>query len=187
MPSAPFKDLQEIFRFCDKADVSYKTLPGISKVITGETFFSQMRDVKPDELLGRPAVSFDDKRDPLTNDLAGETILITGAGGSIGSELCRQVAEFRPKTLIMYERNENNLYYKDIEIEKNVPGLKIVSVVGDILNRNKLSRILGKYKPSIIYHAAAYKHVPLMERDPCRSCKEQLFRHKGSKRPLRKI
>ena len=76
-----------------------------------------MRDVKPDELLGRPAVSFEDKKDPLTNDLTGETILVTGAGGSIGSELCRQIAEFRPKTLIMYERNENNLYYKDVEIE----------------------------------------------------------------------
>lgn len=175
MPSAPFKDLQEIFKYCDKANISYKTLPGISKVIRGKTFFSQMRDVKPDELLGRPAVSFDDKNDPLTNDLTGETILVTGAGGSIGSELCRQIAEFRPKTLIMYERNENNLYYKDIEIEKKVPGLKIVSVIGDILNRNKLARILDKYKPDIIYHAAAYKHVPLMERDPAEAVRNNFF------------
>lgn len=175
MPSAPFKDLQEIFKHCDKANISYKTLPGISKVIAGKTFFSQMRDVKPDELLGRPAVSFDDKKDPLTNDLTGETILVTGAGGSIGSELCRQIAEFRPKTLIMYERNENNLYYKDVEIEKKVPGLNIVSVIGDILNRNKLARILHKYKPGIIYHAAAYKHVPLMERDPAEAVRNNFF------------
>ncbi len=175
MPSAAFKDLQEIFRFCDEANISYKTLPGISKVISGKTFFSQMRDVKPDELLGRPAISFDDKKDPLTNDLTGETILVTGAGGSIGSELCRQIAEFRPKTLIMYDRDENNLYYKDIEIEKKVPGLKIVSVIGDILNQNKLDRILKKYNPSIIYHAAAYKHVPLMERDPAEAVKNNFF------------
>jgi len=175
IPNAPFKDLQEVFKSCDKANISYKTLPGLSKVIAGKTFFSQMRDVKPDELLGRPAVSFDDKKDPLTNDLTGETILVTGAGGSIGSELCRQIAEFRPKTLIMYERNENNLYYKDVEIEKKVPGLNIVSVIGDILNRNKLARILDKYKPSIIYHAAAYKHVPLMERDPAEAVRNNFF------------
>jgi FlaA1/EpsC-like NDP-sugar epimerase len=178
MPSALFKDLQEIFKSCDKANISYKTLPGISKVLGGKTFVSQMRDVKPDELLGRPAVSFNNRTDPLTNDLTGETILVTGAGGSIGSELCRQIAEFRPKTLIMYERNENNLYYKDIEIEKKVPGLKIVSVIGDILNRNKFARILKKYKPSIIYHAAAYKHVPLMERDPAEAVRNNFF---GSK------
>jgi FlaA1/EpsC-like NDP-sugar epimerase len=134
-----------------------------------------MRDVKPDELLGRPAILFDGKNDPLTNDLTGETILVTGAGGSIGSELCRQIAEFRPKTLIMYERNENNLYYKDVEIEKKVPGLKIVPVVGDIINRNKFARILEKYKPGIIYHAAAYKHVPLMERDPAEAVRNNFF------------
>ncbi len=175
MPSAPFKNLQDIFKSCDIANIKYKTLPGISKVISGKTFFSQMRDVKPDELLGRPTVSFEDKKNPLTKDLTGKTILVTGAGGSIGSELCRQIAEFRPKTLIMYERNENNLYYKDVEIKQNVPGLNIVAVIGDILNKNKLSRIIGKYEPSIIYHAAAYKHVPLMERDPAEAVKNNFF------------
>lgn len=175
MPSTPFKDLQEIFKVCDQAKVKYKTLPGISRVIAGKTFFSQMRDVKPDELLGRPAVSFDDKKNPLSNDLTYKTILVTGAGGSIGSELCRQIAEFRPETLLMYDRNENNLYYKDIEIEQKFPGLHIVSVIGDILNKNKLSRIMKKYRPSIVYHAAAYKHVPLMERDPAEAVRNNFF------------
>jgi len=175
MPSTPFKDLQDIFKACDRANIKYKALPGISKVISGKTFFSQMRDVKPDELLGRPAVSFEDQNNPLTNELTDKTILVTGAGGSIGSELCRQIAAFRPKTLIMYERNENNLYYKDVEIKQKVPGLDVIPVIGDILNRNKLSRIMGKYKPSIIYHAAAYKHVPLMERDPAEAVRNNFF------------
>jgi len=90
MPSTPFKDLQDIFKACDRANIKYKALPGISKVISGKTFFSQMRDVKPDELLGRPAVSFEDQNNPLTNELTDKTILVTGAGGS------RPIPERRP-------------------------------------------------------------------------------------------
>lgn len=166
IPSAPYKTLHKLFDACDKVHLPYKTLPGISKIISGKTFVSQMRDVKPDELLGRPIVSFTNERSTLTEEINGRCILVTGAGGSIGSELCRQIAEFGPDCLIMYERNESNLFYIDLEIRKKFPHLHIVSIIGDILNGEKFNLILKTYHPDTIYHAAAYKHVPLMERDP---------------------
>jgi len=166
IPSAPYKELHAIFNQCEKAGVPHKTLPGISKIISGKTFVSQMRDVKPDELLGRPSVSFTNERSVLSQEITGKCVLVTGAGGSIGSELCRQIAEFQPACLIMYERNEGNLFYIDLEIRKKYPHLLIVSVIGDILNGDKFDMLLTTYRPYIIYHAAAYKHVPLMEHDP---------------------
>ncbi|MCX8044896.1 MAG: polysaccharide biosynthesis protein [Desulfobacterota bacterium] len=166
IPSAPYKELHAIFSQCEKVGVPHKTLPGISKIITGKTFISQMRDVKPDELLGRPSVSFTNERSTLSQELTGKCVLVTGAGGSIGSELCRQIAEYAPSCLIMYERNEGNLFYIDFEMRKKFPHLNIVSVIGDILNGEKFDLLLTTYHPYIVYHAAAYKHVPLMERDP---------------------
>jgi len=166
IPSAPYKVLHTIFSQCEKAGVPHKTLPGISKIISGKTFVSQMRDVKPDELLGRPSVSFDNERSTLSQEITGRCVIVTGAGGSIGSELCRQIAEFGPSCLIMYERNEGNLFYGDLEMRKKFPHLNLVSVIGDITNGEKFDHLLRVYQPYIVYHAAAYKHVPLMERDP---------------------
>jgi len=166
VPSAPYKSLLKIFDVCDSVNIRYKTLPAMSRIISGKTFVSQMRDVDPDELLGRPAVSFKDERNRLQKDLYHKCILVTGAGGSIGSELCRQISEFRPRCLILYERNESNLYFVDIEIRKKFPDLNVVSIIGDILNRDKFKHVLETYNPYILYHAAAYKQVPLMENDP---------------------
>jgi FlaA1/EpsC-like NDP-sugar epimerase len=166
VPSAPYKKQQKIFEICDKTNIKYQTLPAMSKIISGKTFVSQMRDVDPDKLLGRPAVSFEKERSMLQNELYHKCILVTGAGGSIGSELCRQIAELRPRCLIMYERNENNLYFADLELRKKFPHLNVISIIGDILNKEKFGHILEAYDPYIIFHAAAYKHVPLMERDP---------------------
>lgn len=166
IPSAPYKQIRGIFELCDKAKVAYKALPGMSKILSGKTIVSQMRDVRPDELLQRPAVSFESERSNLQKELSQKRILVTGAGGSIGSELCRQIAAFNPACLVMYERGENNLYEIDLEMRKKFPGLAVVSIIGDILNREKIDQVLQTYKPYIVYHAAAYKHVPLMERDP---------------------
>ncbi len=166
VPSAPYKKLLKIFEVCENADVEFKTLPGMTKLISGKTFVSQMRDVNPDKLLGRPAVSFEDEKSILQKEHCNKSIMVTGAGGSIGSELCRQIAQFNPKCLIMYERNENNLYYIDIEIRKKFPQLDVITITGDILNKEKLEQVLSAFNPYVIYHAAAYKHVPLMEKDP---------------------
>jgi FlaA1/EpsC-like NDP-sugar epimerase len=102
----------------------------------------------------------------LKKELTNQCIIVTGAGGSIGSEICRQVASYSPKTLILYERSENDLYFIDIELRKKFPALPIISIIGDILNSDKLNDIFLQYAPDIVYHAAAYKHVPLMEKDP---------------------
>ncbi len=168
IPSAPHKDIQEIFRLCERANIKYRSLPRIADILTGKTFFSQLRDVHPEELLGRPSVNFRRESDRLAlkNELTDQCVVVTGAGGSIGSEICRQVAAYNPKMIILYERNENDLYFIDIELRKRFPSLPVVSIVGDILNKEKLHDIFSEYAPGIVYHAAAYKHVPLMEKDP---------------------
>ncbi len=175
IPSAPYKKLHTIMEICQKENIPYKTLPGMSKLISGKTFVSQMRDVDPDELLGRPAVSFESEKSRLRKELYNKCVLVTGAGGSIGSELCRQIAEFQPSCLILYERTESNLYFIDIEIRKKFPQLNVVSLIGDILNQEKFEYILTTYNPYIIYHAAAYKHVPLMEKDPIEALKNNFL------------
>jgi FlaA1/EpsC-like NDP-sugar epimerase len=177
IPSAPFKDLQEICAICDKANVKYRSLPRIGDILTGKTFFSQLRDVHPDELLGRPSISFrrESDRTALQKELHNKSVLVTGAGGSIGSEICRQVSIFKPKTLILYERHEENLYYIELELRKKSPHLNIISCIGDILNRDKLHTIFSLYDPDIIYHAAAYKHVPLMEKDPIEALRNNVL------------
>lgn len=168
IPSAPHKDIQEIFRLCERANIKYRSLPRIADILTGKTFFSQLRDVHPEELLGRPSINFRRESDRLAlkNELTGQSVIVTGAGGSIGSEICRQVAGYNPKMIVLYERNENDLYFIDIELRKRFPSLPVASIIGDVLNKEKLHNIFLEYAPSIVYHAAAYKHVPLMERDP---------------------
>jgi FlaA1/EpsC-like NDP-sugar epimerase len=175
VPSAPYSKLHTILAVCKAAAVPYKTLPGMSHLLSGKTFVSQMRDVDPDELLGRPAVSFTEEKLRLQKELAGRCVMVTGAGGSIGSELCRQIAAFSPSRLIMLERTESNLFFIDLEMRKKFPHLDIVSVIGDILNEEKIEHIVSRHQPYIIYHAAAYKHVPLMERDPIEAVKNNFM------------
>jgi len=177
IPSAPFKDVQEICTICDKVNIKYRLLPKIGDILTGKTFFSQLRDVHPDELLGRPSISFrrESDRTALQKELHNKSVLVTGAGGSIGSEICRQVSTFNPKTIILYERHEENLYYIELELRKKNPHMNIISCIGDILNKDKLHGIFSMYDPDIIYHAAAYKHVPLMEKDPIEALRNNVL------------
>ena len=177
IPSAPHKTMQEILRLCDNANIKYRSLPRIADILTGKTFFSQLRDVHPEELLGRPSVSFrrESDRMALKKELTDQCIIVTGAGGSIGSEICRQIAGYSPKTIILYERSENDLYFVDIELRRKFPALNIISIIGDILNKNKLNDIFLQYAPDIVYHAAAYKHVPLMEKDPIEAVRNNVM------------
>jgi FlaA1/EpsC-like NDP-sugar epimerase len=174
-PSASYKQIKKILDTCENAGIPYRTMPGISNIISGHTFISSMRDVHPDELLGRPKVSFENEKGRLEREIANKCIFVTGAGGSIGSELCRQIARFKPSCLIMYERDESHLFYIDHEIRRKYPDLKILSIIGDILNREKFAHLLETYKPDCIYHAAAYKHVPLMENEPAEALRNNLI------------
>ncbi len=115
------------------------------------------------------------KKGRLQSEIEDKCIFVTGAGGSIGSELCRQVARFKPGCLIMYEREESHLFYIDHELKKQYPDLTIISIIGDILNRDKFAYLLEMYQPDSIYHAAAYKHVPLMERQPSEALRNNLL------------
>lgn len=175
MPSAPYHAQRKVLDCCEAAGVACKMLPGMSKIISGKTFVSQMRDVNPNELLGRPAVTFETEKGRLQHELSNTCVLVTGAGGSIGSELCRQIASFGPSCLILYERTESNLYFIDIELRKKHPDMNIVSIIGDISDGDKFEHVLQTHSPSIIYHAAAYKHVPLMENDPIEAVKNNFF------------
>jgi len=174
-PSAPYSQIKKILSICEKAGITYRTMPGISNLISGQTFISSMRDVHPEELLGRPKVSFENEKGRLENEIEGKCIFITGAGGSIGSELCRQVARFKPGCLVLYERDESHLFYIDHELKNRYPDVRIISIIGDILNRDKFAHLLEKYQPDSIYHAAAYKHVPLMERQPSEALRNNLL------------
>ena len=175
VPSAPYHQIKKILDICESAGITYRTMPGISNLISGQTHISSMRDVHPDELLGRPKVSFDSDKGRLKNEIENKCIFVTGAGGSIGSELCRQIARFNPDCLIMYERDESHLFYIDLEIRKKYPKLKLLSIIGDILNREKVAYLFETYRPDCIYHAAAYKHVPLMEREPSEALRNNLL------------
>jgi len=177
MPSATHKNLHRIYEICKKAEIKFRTLSSLSVLINGNGLFNQLQDVPFDDLLGRSTTRFRRQEDIelLGNDITGHNILITGAGGSIGSELARQTAILQPNTLILYERNENCLYHLEIEMRREFPEQTIIPVIGDILDEKKFDTVLKTYKPNLIYHAAAYKHVPMMERDPLEAVRNNIF------------
>jgi FlaA1/EpsC-like NDP-sugar epimerase len=177
IPSAKFKEISRIKTIADKTGAKTMVLPGLSDLINDESFTGQLRDVSCDELLGRGLIKFRRESDlfQLENEISGKTVLVTGAGGSIGSELCRQVAQLSPKLLIMYERYESSLYELELDLERTNPNQQILPIVGDVLDTEKFDRVLREQKVELIYHAAAYKHVPMMEREPIEAIRNNVF------------
>ena len=177
MPSAPWKALHAIHDICRSAGIKVRALPGLSTRINGRGLFNQLEDVSFNELLGRSTIQFRREEDIslLRKDITGRNVLITGAGGSIGSELARQTALLHPKTLILYERSENDLYHLECHMRREFPGQRILPIVGDILDEKKFDAVLNIYHPQIIYHAAAYKHVPMMERYPLEAVRNNIL------------
>ena len=163
-PDMPAKVVREIARFCAEASVSIKTLPGLSDLKEGRTALSQMRDMRIEDLLGRQPVQLD--LDEVADFLRGQRVLVTGAGGSIGSELARQAAEFGPAELVLLDHAENGLYYVQNELAAQHPALPLHAVVADIKDREGLERAFERFRPSVVFHAAAHKHVPLLEANP---------------------
>jgi FlaA1/EpsC-like NDP-sugar epimerase len=161
IPSAEGRKIDEIVGKCSQSRVEFKILNGIGKRIDGEPRINQLRQVRLEDLLGREPVRLD--LSSIEKKLQGESVLITGAGGSIGSELARQVAQFRPAKLVLFERSENDLFRLCCELRRKFPTLNHSAVVGDILDVSLLREVFSVHRPHSVFHAAAYKHVPMME------------------------
>ena len=164
IPSAKDGELRVIFRTILDAGVEVKTLPTLRDMLNGKVNPFQIKEIEPQELLGRDSVDLDRKF--LKENFHSKTIIITGAGGSIGSELCRQIAHFSPKTLILFEQTELFLYELEMNLKEQFPHLNVIAKVGDVRDYQVLEKVVFDFKPDIFFHAAAYKHVPLMEQNP---------------------
>ena len=161
MPSASGAQMTDILKHCHKAGVAYKTVPGLGEVIEGNGLATQIRDVDVEDLLGRVPISLDESA--IRAALQGQVVLVTGAAGSIGSELCRQIARFHPAGIVGFEIAESPLFEIDREMRQAFPRVPFHPEIGSVQNRSRLNEVLRQYSPSAVYHAAAYKHVPLME------------------------
>ncbi|HAR62513.1 MAG: polysaccharide biosynthesis protein [Candidatus Margulisiibacteriota bacterium] len=161
IPSATSEEMRRVVRYCEASDAVFKTLPSINEIIDGNFNISHIREVRIEDLLGREPVELDIKK--ISEYLYGERILVTGAGGSIGSELCRQIAQYNPSKLILLGHGENSIYLIDQELRKKYPYVNFVNVIADIRNTEKIDKLFEKYSPTVVFHAAAHKHVPLME------------------------
>ncbi|MFC1868088.1 polysaccharide biosynthesis protein [Thermodesulfobacteriota bacterium] len=164
MPSVSSKDMRNIVVRCEESGVPFKTVPGMGELIDGRVTVKAIRDVSYRDLLGREPVNLSDEQ--IGGCLKGKRILITGAGGSIGSELCRQVCRYSPESVILYERAESPLYEIELELKENFQYVKIVPMLADILDIIQLEMVFEEKKPHVVFHAAAYKHVPMLELNP---------------------
>jgi FlaA1/EpsC-like NDP-sugar epimerase len=161
MPSVSGRKLTEALANCRSAGLPCKTVPGVAALLTGGVSISQVRDVSTDDLLGRKPVRLDEEL--IRRSIEGNVVMVTGGGGSIGSELCRQLASFRPARLIVFERSESDLFAIDRELRASYAGVKVEQVVGDIREYASVERAIRTWRVTSIFHAAAYKHVPVME------------------------
>ncbi|MCO1603224.1 polysaccharide biosynthesis protein [Desulfosporosinus nitroreducens] len=164
MPSASGESVREIVQICEKSGVILKIMPGVYDIISGDINVNPIRQVQVEDLLGRDPVSVD--LEEVAGYVAGETVFITGAGGSIGSEICRQIARFNPGKLVLLGHGENSIFDIEQELRVEHPGIDYITEILDIKDREKVFLIFKRYKPGVVFHAAAHKHVPLMERNP---------------------
>lgn len=173
MPSAPKSQIREILEICKQTKCELKTLPAMYQIVNGEVNVSQLRKVDVIDLLGREQIQVD--LDSIMEYVKGKTILVTGGGGSIGSELCRQIAEKNPRQLIIFDIYENSAYDIQQELIKKYPELDLKVLIGSVRNTNRVNQIFETYHPDIVYHAAAHKHVPLMEESPNEAIKNNVL------------
>lgn len=173
MPSASAKDKRDILNICKETHCELKSLPGIYQLANGEVLLSKMKSVAIEDLLGREQIKVDMAE--IFNQLKGKTILVTGGGGSIGSELCRQIAAHEPKQLIIFDVYENNAYEIEQELRRKYKDrLNLVVLIGSVRDTRRVDMVFEKYRPDIVYHAAAHKHVPLMETSPNEAIKNNV-------------
>ena len=174
IPSAPGSDIKEVYRLASRKDgVSVKTVPGMFEILQGDVNLTELREVKVEDLLRRDPVEL--KTDKISAYIKGKRILVTGGGGSIGSELCRQVARFDPQSVIIFDIYENNAYLLKRELNERYPDLDVFTVIGDVRDPDKLNYLFARLQPEVVFHAAAHKHVPLMENNPGEAVKNNIF------------
>ncbi|CAG9620192.1 polysaccharide biosynthesis protein [Sutcliffiella rhizosphaerae] len=174
IPSLGKKEINTIYQECVKTDAKTKIIPMLEDLMSGKVSVNEVRDVEVEDLLGRDPVKLD--MNSISESITGKTVLVTGAGGSIGSEICRQIANFTPKELILLGHGENSIYSIELELKADFADQIIIHTeIADIQDRDKIFLIMEKYMPHVVYHAAAHKHVPLMERNPEEAVKNNIF------------
>ena len=166
------KILKELINECKDLKVKVKIMPGLNEIIDGKFSVESIRDVDVNDLLGRETVKLD--YSGIADYLQEKIVLVTGGGGSIGSELCRQIVRFNPKQLIIFDIYENNAYEIQMELKRNYPELNLVTLIGSVRDKVRLEHVFNKYRPNVVFHAAAHKHVPLMEDSPCEAIKNNV-------------
>ena len=173
IPSASHKQLRRVVRVCQGTKIRFSTVPSLMDIAAGKLRVSQMRDVDINDLLGREAVNLD--MEQIRVFLKDKVILVTGAGGSIGSEMCRQVCTFEPRQLLLLEQAENPLFFIERELQKSFSKIPLESAIADITDKTRIEQIFSRYHPQVVIHAAAHKHVPLMEQNPGEAIKNNIL------------
>lgn len=173
IPSAPVHLRNEILEICSATGAKLKSLPALAQLANGEFSVSQLKDVSIDDLLGRTQVRTDNS--VMAERVRGNTVLVTGGGGSIGSELCRQIAALSPGRLVIFDIYENNAYDIQMELKRNYPELDLVVLIGSVRDEARVNHVFDAYRPAVVCHAAAHKHVPLMEDSPAEAIKNNVF------------
>ena len=173
IPSATAEEKRDILHICSETDCELKQLPGMYQLLSGQLTVSAMKDVSVEDLLGREPIRAD--MEEVYRFINGKTVLVTGGGGSIGSELCRQIAGHQPKQLIIFDIYENNAYDIQLELKDKYPELDLVTLIGSVRDSRRIFQVFEDYRPEIVYHAAAHKHVPLMEDSPCEAIKNNVL------------
>ncbi|MCB2293936.1 polysaccharide biosynthesis protein [Clostridium algoriphilum] len=173
IPTIEDEDKKQILEICKKTNCKIEIIPGMYEIINGKSSLNQIRKVNIEDLLGRKAVELDMKG--IESYIHNKTILVTGGGGSIGSELCRQISKFEPKQLVIFDIYENNAYDLKMELNYRYPKLDLKVLIGSVRDKQRLENVFEKYSPNIVFHAAAHKHVPLMEDSPMEAIKNNVF------------
>ena len=173
MPTATALQKREIVNICQKTNCQIMTLPGIYQLANGEVDIQKIRKVDVEDLLGRDSIRIN--LDEISGYIKNKTVLVTGGGGSIGSELCRQISKYEPQELIIFDIYENNAYQIQQELRRSYPGLNLTVLIGSVRDRERVNDLFAKYRPNLVFHAAAHKHVPLMEDSPAEAIKNNVF------------
>jgi FlaA1/EpsC-like NDP-sugar epimerase len=172
IPSANSQQMRRIVGLCKESGIEFKTIPGMGELINGRVTVNAIREVAYRDLLGREVIKLDEES--IGAYLREKSVLVTGAGGSIGSELCRQICRFRPERIVLYERSETPLYELELELKAGFSEIEIVAQLADVRDRNQLEKAFAASRPHAVFHAAAYKHVPMLELQPWKAIKNNI-------------